>query len=315
MAGCSRRRAIVVMTVSADTAARLALIRYFHRSATEQMSQPEPLSALGLLTLQDGIELFCLLAVEHIAAEISEKTQFLQYWDVLAKATPTPVDLGFRQAMRRLNRARVAFKHHGTMPSRMDLQEFIAMSTDFFRENAFKVFGVDFDNLTMVDLVRFDSVRSLLREGENALVEGDLQTALLRCSAGYSELRRTYRAGRWGRLESPLDLFKPSLMSSESSELADNLESFALEVETAFDQIDETLEALAIGVDVERLLNLRRAWPRVRRVGDVYVDNEAARSVRRPVPPQVVRESLDFVVECALLLQQRLVGPHPSYRR
>lgn len=299
------------MSLVPSTAARLAFVRYLLRSGTSQASRAEPLSALGLLALHDAVELFCILATEHVGAEVGEKTPFIQYWDALEKA-PRPVDLGYRQAMRRLNRARVSFKHHGTMPSRMDLQGFVTTTKEFLFENTSKVFDVDFDTLSMVDLVTFDTVRALLRQGEEVLANGELHTALVRCSAGYSELRRSYRAARWGRLASPLDLPRPSLGASGESEFASYVVDFALDVESAFEQVDDTLEALAIGVDVERLLNYQRAWPRVRRVGNEYEDNEALRHLRRTVTSAFVRESLDFVVECALVLQQRLADPYAS---
>ena len=188
----------------------------------------------------------------------------------------------------------------------MEIQGFVTTATEFFLENTPKVFGVEFDRVSMVDLVTFETVRDLLKQSENALAEGELYTALVRCSAGYSELHRAYRAARWGQFGSPLDLPRPSLMTSDESELASDVESFASEVESAFDQLDDTLEALIIGVDVERLVNYRRVWPRVRRIGDEYEDNETLRGLRRPVPAEFIRESLDFVVECALMLQQRL---------
>lgn len=67
--------------------------------------------------------------------------------------------------MRRLNRARVALKHHGTMPSKLDIEAFRGSTTNFFEDNTGIVFGIRFTDISLVDLVQCKDAKNNLKEG------------------------------------------------------------------------------------------------------------------------------------------------------
>lgn len=269
---------------------------------------PEPLSARGLLGLHDSIELFLVLALEHTGAPVTEKDKitFLGYWDRLTEA-PQPVALSHKAVMGRLNLARVSFKHYGTMPSRLDLESFARATEEFFNVNTSTVFGAHFESLSFIDLVTLEPVQNLLRDAERRLSEGSVHECLVSCSAAFIELRRQYRRLRWGRVGSPLGIMTPSFTSGDGSELGTDIEVFADEVAAALDVVDDAVEALSLGLDVERLIQFRSFWPRVRHKEDgTWEDNSLLRPLRRPVSAELGRASIDLVIECALVLQRRL---------
>src|SRR5436190_6993444 len=121
-------------------AQRLAFAKYLLAVGRAQVRQPEPLAAAGLLALHDAIEFANHVASEHLAATLSPRAQFLDYWDALDKVL-NPRVLPERTAMERLNKARVALKHHGTMPSRLDLDSFAETAQRFFANMFPLVFG------------------------------------------------------------------------------------------------------------------------------------------------------------------------------
>jgi hypothetical protein len=189
----------------------------------------------------------------------------------------------------------------------MDLTGFADASLDFFRRNTTAVFTLDFDELSLADLVRFKEVRLLLREAQSLAMGGDQRGALRSCSAAFAVLRRAYRAQRWGTLGSPLDIRAPTFWSNDSSDLASEVADYAGDVESALESLDEAVEALSIGLDVERLARFRRGWPRMNRRRDgTWEEASLTRDLPVGTDQAFVHRSIDFVTESALMLQQRL---------
>src|SRR5438874_2645254 len=123
---------------------RLAFIRYLYTLAVKQSMQPEPLGAASILTFHDSVELFLHLAYEHLNLSTGNEPTFMGYWDQLAPKLPTS-GLPQREAMRRMNKSRVALKHHGTLPSRLDVDAFRANITSFFEDSSTMVVVIKFN--------------------------------------------------------------------------------------------------------------------------------------------------------------------------
>lgn len=94
---------------------RLAFIKYLYKLAVDQSKRPEPLCSASILTFHDAIELFLQLASEHLNVG-KQQPSFMEYWDLISQKLSNQ-ELTQKESMRRLNRARVALKHHGTLPS------------------------------------------------------------------------------------------------------------------------------------------------------------------------------------------------------
>ncbi len=99
------------------TMERLAFLKYLYGVGIEQSQQPEPLAAASILTFHDSVELFLELSCEYLNAgpENRKKSDFMDYFGHVKSVVGN--DLQQREAMRRLNDARVSLKHHGSLPS------------------------------------------------------------------------------------------------------------------------------------------------------------------------------------------------------
>lgn len=144
------------------------------------MRLPDPMNAMSLLTLHDAVELFLALAAEHFG-ENSKTTSFMSYWELLRPHLQH--DLSQKQPMQRLNRARVAFKHHGTLPNKTDIEGYRYTAQSFFEDNTPLVFSVAFDSVSMVSLVNSDKARGCLEQADQFAesqqwTEATSQTAL-----------------------------------------------------------------------------------------------------------------------------------------
>lgn len=148
---------------------RLTFIRLLHQQGVDQSRLPEPLSFTSILSFHDAVEHFLVLAGEHLGANLPKRMDFLQYWSELNKDTqPRPVLLSGRTAMDRLNRIRVNFKHVGAPPSPQSVEDARSDVRNFFEDNSPKVFGVEFDQVDMADLLAEDETRSLVKQASAA---------------------------------------------------------------------------------------------------------------------------------------------------
>lgn len=88
------------------------------------------------------------------------------------------MQLPIRPAMRRMNNSRVNFKHHGSIPSDADLQQYRADATTFLTDGTQLVFQADFSSVDMADLVTQPEVAGFLRQAEARAGQGDYTEAL-----------------------------------------------------------------------------------------------------------------------------------------
>jgi hypothetical protein len=276
---------------------RLAFVRYMHGLAVDQSRQPEPQCAVALLTFQDSIELFFQLACEHLDVKTDRNTRFDQYWGLLdpnlqdAKLTQAP-------AVSRLNKARVALKHYGTLPAVADLESYRATSLAFFQENTPRVFGLEFDSISLVDMVECETARAQLREAQEALQRGDRGNALNSIALAFAQMladHETKFQDRFGN--SPFGFDDGGAL----------LRGFALETEDRelrryLARLGEAVRVLALGIDYRRYVTFRRLTPHVAWTMGGHVLHQWSRD--EPPSQAECAACIDFVVDCAVRVQQ-----------
>src|ERR1043165_1201358 len=108
---------------------RLAFAKYLHNLGVVQSKLPSPIGAAAILMFHDAVEFFLQIASEHLNVG-KPQLNFIDYWDLLSSHLPEP--LSHKEAMRRMNKSRVALKHHGTTPSTEDIRAFRESTSEFF---------------------------------------------------------------------------------------------------------------------------------------------------------------------------------------
>lgn len=153
-------------SVDAPTMNRLAFIRMLYQQGIDQARRPEPLSFASLQSFHDCVELFLVLAKDHLRAPLPRRDpNFLDYWQILrcTETFPAGVGLSGQPGMDRLNRYRNALKHAGAFPGCEAVEDALTTTASFFENNTPIVFGVAFDAIDMTDVVPQDDVRSRLK--------------------------------------------------------------------------------------------------------------------------------------------------------
>lgn len=307
------------MSLSPDEASRLAFIRYLHHQAVQQGTLPEPQSSAAVLLLHDAVEAFLLLAAEHLSA--TPPREFGQYWDVLSPAKLTGgVDLAVKQGMVRLNKIRVNLKHHGIQPGKAAIDQGIADAATFFAANTQLVFGIDYDQVSMADVIEQEKVRELVRKAEAANASGDHISAMVALSDACELLLLPRRSDsrkpsplrfghdiRWWGLDRVKKALRPPRNDRGVDPYANDRQSLAEHIGVITETVID-LQAMArvttLGIDYAVYLRFVRLTPRH---SDVMT---GMREYRVPKGYAPTRHDVEFCCQFVVSASLRLTQAH-----
>lgn len=277
------------------TARRLAFARYVLGLGVRQSYLPEPSSAVAILMFHDAAELLLQIACQEKNVG-SSNMSFMDYFDRLAPVV-SPAGLPWKEAMRRLNTARVGLKHSGTLPSRQDIEAFRADTQSFFADNMPLVFGVEVGALSLAELVTTEKARHALHEAEKKVQAGDLDDALGRIAVAFAHLLNNHQVSPRTR-----DHRVPSSVHRLGSGRDVTVSHFLEGIAESVTKLEAEVALLRHGIDSRRLARYRALAP------IVAISMSGAESVRRTRHQEPtledVRYCMDFVIETALILQQ-----------
>jgi hypothetical protein len=281
---------------------RLALIRYLYKSAWNQSIQAEPISALSILGFHDAVELFLHLVLEHTDGKGSRSIDFMQYWDILQSKVGTE-GLSHKEAMRKLNNSRVAFKHYGSLPNRVDIETYRVNVRDFFEENTQVVFSLDFNDISLAEAVTCELCKTHLLKAKQ-VSEENIQDSLGQVAIAMWELLRDYeqrKANHFGRSPFQFGSFLPIPSASQLGISDHNMKRFVDGVQQSLDGIQTALRVISLGLDYKRFARFQMLTPRV------FLSLSGERVINAPPKHATVEDyqfCFDFVIESALSLQE-----------
>ena len=105
---------------------------------------------LAVSLLQDSAEMFVWTLSKKENVTLKSEAGFVAQLQALKDK---PLTLAGATGLTDLNEARVNFEHYGNLPSITERPKFEAAAETFLRAGMRDHFAVDFDTLTMVDLV------------------------------------------------------------------------------------------------------------------------------------------------------------------
>lgn len=288
------------------TVQRLAFIKYLYMTAVRQSEQRGPLASASILMFHDSVELFLQLASERLNVGKSD-LGFMDYWDVLSPKLPGE-GLTQKESMRRLNRARVSLKHHGIMPSRLDIEGFRASATNFFGENTPQIFGVDFASVSMVDLVRCAETRESLRKAQQSQEQGNLEEALDLVAVAFSQLIDDYECRKrstFGRTPFSFGEALDFELFKARGSIGSNVLSFLDKVTESIESIAHAIKILGLGIDYRQYSRFRQLTPGIMKTpGGTWHITHWRGEGDPPLTVEDYKFCYDFVIESAIRLQE-----------
>ena len=172
---------------------KILLSRRLYQISLENLDSDNELSlSIGVILLQDSVEIFLLAIAEHIDADVGNNTNFNKYFDIINKKLHRK-ELPFRFRLNSLNKLRVNAKHYGLSPSKSETTGLIETVKEFFEEVSLQVFKKEFVAISLVDLINEGEAKDYLGSAENDFSNGDYVNVLINCrKAIYVEIESDY---------------------------------------------------------------------------------------------------------------------------
>jgi hypothetical protein len=195
-------------TLAPDLIKRITYSKYLLRRATFlQREGNELATAEALLFAHDGAEMLMRVVTDFLGA--SPPKEFMNFWNNAAEKTKS-AEPPHRGTMDRLNNLRIGFKHKGNLPNRTVVDGLLPIVTSFCLDIATLYLKIDYEKISLADLIPNDEARKELKKAEEAFEKGDAQTSFLAFGVAYDKLREEARStfgpvmsqGHWDRWDS-----------------------------------------------------------------------------------------------------------------
>jgi len=181
------------MHMRKSTITKILLSRRLYQLSLENLNSTNELSiSIGVILLQDSVEVFLLAVAEHVNADVGNITNFNKYFDLINKKI-SPKELPFRFRLNSLNKLRVNAKHYGLPPPKSETAGLLESVKEFFEEVSLQIFKKEFVTISLIDLIKENEAKEFLLAAEKDFSNGDYENVLINCrKALYVEIESRY---------------------------------------------------------------------------------------------------------------------------
>lgn len=280
---------------------RLALIKYLYKMGVQQSVQVETVAGFSILLFHDCVEMFLLLVAEHNDIK-SDNLNFMGYWDKFPNLT-------LKESMRAVKDRRVSAKHKGQFPSKSDIEISRISVTDFLEQNSKNQFGVEFRNISLLDLVAYENVKSYLEKAQSNIDNHEYDESLISSKIAFETLLYSYELNKkdnW--YNNLLDIGQKINNKYEYlvGQSGREVEWFK-DITKTTNQMREVLKITALGIDFKRYSVFQFLTPEVYRdiSGDYSPTSLRKQSERGlKIDGGNCQFCIDFVLDCSIKLQE-----------
>ena len=172
-----------------DIHRRIVNAKYvFERAISIQAENDEMSLSIALLLAHDAIELLMLAVLDHVGAKPNARRNFMDFWPDMKHATSQePPDL---IPMEGLNKLRIGLKHNGNLPHAQTVRGLVPRCKGFF-ENVLNAYcQLQYEDVSLLDMLPDAEVISLLKKSEKAFQSGDKLSAMLNLKFAFHKIER-----------------------------------------------------------------------------------------------------------------------------
>ncbi len=280
---------------------RLTYIKQLYKIGVAQSNQYESVAVFSILAFHDSIEMFLKLLAEHKNINAS-KFSFLDYWEKIPHLT-------LKESMRNLNARRVNIKHKGLLPAKSEIEISRVNAIDFFLQNTKSQFDIDFEEISLIDLITYDAVKEYLTLSQQALEKNKVDDSIENVAYAFDELLHTYESNKsyWGT--SPFFFGKSTsfissfhLGISRRDDGLGKLVEFVDSVTESVDALQNAVKIISFGIDYKEYVKFKILTPVVQRF---MGGNKSAQIMgNKKWTKENCQFCIDFVIDSALRLQE-----------
>lgn len=283
------------------TIRRLAVIKQLYLQGMNQSYDTEPMNGFCLLSFHDSVEMFMKLCAENNGIKINRDVNFGDYF------TKIP-NLQCNATMTNLNTKRVNLKHYGTLPSKLDVEIVRANTTDFFEQNTPVFFNVSFDEISLISLIKYASVREYLTKALDNISSENFGESIVSSQFGFKELLYSHQDENTVNFLSPYKIAENFTFSSgffRQLGLERELDEFVNKTKDSIEKLDEIVCIIGFGIDYKQYCKFKLLSPFIQvwheKGGRKY---ESMKDERVICNKRNAQFCFDFVIDSALQLQR-----------
>ena len=277
---------------------RLAIVKHLYQQGLAISYEPEPTNGLCLLPFHDSIEMFMKICADVNGVKIDRSTKFMDYFSKLT-------DLQCSSQMQNLNNKRVALKHHGEIPSSLDIEIARANTTEFFELNTPVYFDIEFSDISLTGLIKYSSVAEWLNKANDAYKKDEFVESICLSHVAFQELLLSHDEDKSHFYESPFSAVKECKHFFRDTKIDYQLDENIKKIKKDLLSIDDALTIIGLGIDYKQYTKFKllspyiNIWPEKggRKFEWLPKDNILANSRNASF-------CYDFVISCALNLQR-----------
>jgi len=277
---------------------RLSFIKYLFYIGIEQSEKPEPLCNTAILSFHDSVELFLQLACEHYGIN-SQNIKFMEYFDKIE----SHIVISQKESMQRFNKTRVDIKHYGILISKPDIDYFKFTCLNFFTDNTQNIFNINFNNISMINLITLEKPKKHLENAENEINNGDLKKANSEIALAFWRMIEEYEESKSKYYGHSPFFFGNSVSFNNSFSMKiddDKMVNFVDDVSKSISAIQSAIKILSLGFDYRKFTKFSLLTPLYIRTIVGYIIDD---SYKNEYNLDDTKWCFDFVIECCIKLQ------------
>ena len=304
-----------------DILKRLAYIRFLYKTGVDQSKQPEVIAYTSILVIHDAIDWFMILACLQSQITEAEKLSRIvaknpkqkgkSYIYLMDYFTILP-SLRHETGVNYINNLRNNLKHNFILPSQIGIKECVNIGKDFFEENTKIIFSLNFNEISIIDLIDFATIRDLLGKAIDYQNKAEIENCISEISKAYYELWQIdIDFIREKKQFSYIDIYSKPYLQIENLENKPELQILKAYIDSSitvnnknFQELNDSMKIFALGIDYRKYLKLKSFMPTTLtkdRDGNYQVTK--ARDVEN-ISNGDLTFAIDFIIDCTLKLQK-----------
>jgi len=295
------------------TKKRLAYIKYLYNIGLVQSKQAEPISSFSILALYDSIEMFLILLAEHRSIKQKLVNEFMNYWIHIPTLTQ-------KESIFNLKEKRNEVKHRGRFLSKLEIETSRVNATDFFEQNTFSHFGIEFKDITLLSLVLNSAVRQKIEDAQKFHVDKDYKNFMFSIADAFHTMIFLYEDSKKQRIDKTPFSFGKNISHFHSfqmkgprnehgrqlrlaTEVGDDICKFVDTVRDCLEETKKALKIISLGIDYKKYIKYQLLTPTVNYIKDgesVFIGG----CEEKYCTEDNCQFCFDFVLDSVLILQE-----------
>lgn len=304
-----------------DIIKRLAYIKLFYRIGVEQSKQAEALAFTCVLTIHDAIDWFMNLAcltnsiteAQKLAAIVAKDSKrkgktnvyLMDYFTILT-------GLKHEADVNNINTLRNNLKHKFILPSQLGISETVNTARIFFEDNTKVIFSLNFDEISVVDLISSKEIKQLLTNAVEFQNKKEIENCVKEISKAYYELWQIdVNYIRSKKQFSYIDIYSiphlqiPQLEDKpEIQMLKSYIDSIINAYNRNFQELNDSMKVFALGIEYRKFLKFKSLIP-----STSIKDSNGIYHVTKPnnldnITNNDLTFAIDFLVDCTLHVEK-----------